>query len=340
MKIVSIIIPHFNGKKLLENCISSIYKNIRIDNFEIIIVDNGSTDDSVKNIEKLFSGIKIIRNKNNAGYSGGCNIGAKHANSKYLLFLNNDTEHSKHWIETLINFMDSNPKIFAAQPKILNFKNKKQFDYAGGSGGFIDKFCFPFVKGRIFNTLEKDIGQYNQPSKIFWSSGAAMIVRSDIFYTLKGFDEVYFAYMEEIDLCWRAQSLGYEIWVIPDSYIYHYGKQTIKENTIKSHYLNHRNSWIIFLKNSFSFKYGFLIIQRLVLDWMALIYSILSLDIKRFIAILYAQSWLILSLPKIINIRKSNHRVCLNNIYQNSIAIDYFLRRKKFFYQIDDSKSL
>ena len=256
MKIVSIIIPHYNGKKLLYNCINSIYQNIDIDNFEIIVVDNASTDNSIKNIQNLFSDVVVVSNKKNIGYSGGCNIGAQHAKGKYLIFLNNDTEHSDRWIEKLVDFLEEHPSAFAAQPKVLNINNKEYFDYAGGAGGFIDCFGFPYVKGRLFNTLEKDTGQYDKPSEIFWSSGAAMIVRADIFNQLSGFDEVYFAYMEEIDLCWRAQALGYKIWSVPSAFIYHYGKQTIKENTIKSHYLNHRNSWILFFKNSFTFNYG------------------------------------------------------------------------------------
>ena len=340
MKIVSIIIPHYNGEKLLYNCINSIYQNIDIDNFEIIIVDNASTDNSIKNIQNLFSDIIIVSNKKNVGYSGGCNIGAQHAKGKYLIFLNNDTEHSYRWIEKLVDFLEEHPSAFAAQPKVLNINNKEYFDYAGGAGGFIDCFGFPYVKGRLFNTLEKDAGQYDKPSEIFWSSGAAMIVRTDIFNQLSGFDEVYFAYMEEIDLCWRAQALGYKIWSVPSAFIYHYGKQTIKENTIKSHYLNHRNSWILFFKNSFTFNYGVLILKRLILDWMALIYSVFTLDVRRFIAILYAELWILFSVSKIIKIRKSNDIAELDNIYNKSIAIDYFIKRKKYFSQIDDNNSL
>ena len=340
MKIVSIIIPHYNGKDLLHNCIDSIYNNISIENFEIIVVDNASTDNSVQNIQTLFPDVVIVSSKENVGYSGGCNIGAKHAEGKYLIFLNNDTEHSNQWIEKLVNFLDKNSDVFAAQPKILNINNKEYFDYAGGAGGFIDRFGFPYVKGRLFNTLEKDTGQYNKESKIFWSSGCAMIVKADIFNQLDGFDEIYFAYMEEIDLCWRAQALGYKIFSVPDSLIYHYGKQTIKENTIKSHYLNHRNSWILFFKNSYTFDYGTLIVKRLLLDWMALVYSVLTLDIRRFIAIILAELWLLLFTIKIIDTRKNNNVVHLDNIYNKSIAIDYFFKRKKYFSQIEDSKSL
>jgi len=300
MNMVSIIIPNYNGGDLLYNCIDSIYKNISIKDFEIIVVDNGSTDNSINRVKSNFQNVEIISSNSNLGYSGGCNLGATHASGKYLLFLNNDTEHSNEWIEKLVYFLDSNSKIAAVQPKILNIHNKKLFDYAGGAGGFIDKFCFPFVQGRIFHTLEEDHNQYNNPSRIFWASGAAFMIRSNIFKTLEGFDKVYFAYMEEIDLCWRAQAMGYKIYSVPDSFVYHYGKQTIKENTIKSHYLNHRNSWILFFKNSFTFNYGILIIQRLVLDWMALAYSVMTLDIRRFFAILFAQIWILFFAGKII----------------------------------------
>jgi len=334
MNMVSIIIPNYNGEDLLYNCINSIYKNISIKDFEIIVVDNGSTDNSINRVKSNFQNVEIISSNSNLGYSGGCNLGATHASGKYLLFLNNDTEHSNEWIEKLVYFLDSNSKIAAVQPKILNIHNKKLFDYAGGAGGFIDKFCFPFVQGRIFHTLEEDHNQYNNPSRIFWASGAAFMIRSNIFKTLEGFDKVYFAYMEEIDLCWRAQAMGYKIYSVPDSFVYHYGKQTIKENTIKSHYLNHRNSWILFFKNSFTFNYGILIIQRLVLDWMALAYSVMTLDIRRFFAILFAQIWILFFSGKIIKIRRNNQITQLDNIYDKSIAIDYFFKRKKYFSQI------
>ena len=334
MNMVSIIIPNYNGGDLLYNCIDSIYKNISIKDFEIIVVDNGSTDNSINRVKSNFQNVGIISSNSNLGYSGGCNLGATHASGKYLLFLNNDTEHSNEWIEKLVYFLDSNSKIAAVQPKILNIHNKKLFDYAGGAGGFIDKFCFPFVQGRIFHTLEEDHNQYNNPSRIFWASGAAFMIRSNIFKTLEGFDKVYFAYMEEIDLCWRAQAMGYKIYSVPDSFVYHYGKQTIKENTIKSHYLNHRNSWILFFKNSFTFNYGILIIQRLVLDWMALAYSVMTLDIRRFFAILFAQIWILFFAGKIIKIRRNNQITQLDNIYDKSIAIDYFFKRKKYFSQI------
>jgi len=333
---LSIIIPHHNGEELLFNCLESILNQISIKDFEIIVVDNGSIDNSADKAKEKFPSINLHKSETNLGYSGGCNFGAKNAKGEYIIFLNNDTLHTKNWIEELIGFLDKNPQAGAAQPKILNATNKDTFDYAGGAGGYIDKYCFPFVRGRIFNSLEKDSNQYDDVKKIFWASGAAFIIRTELLRELNYFDNIYFAYMEEIDLCWRLQALGLGIWNVPTSIVYHYGKQTIKENTFKSHYLNHRNSWILFIKNSATFEKGLLIIKRFILDLMAAVYSILTFDIKRFLAIFSSHLWLVYNFKTLLNIRLSNHlrHHKLDLIYQRSIAIDYFFRRKKIFNQI------
>ena len=333
---LSIIIPHHNGEELLFNCLESILNQISIQDFEIIVVDNGSIDDSADKAKEKFPSINLLKSETNLGYSGGCNFGAKNAKGEYTIFLNNDTLHTKNWIEELIGFLDKNPQAGAAQPKILNATNKDTFDYAGGAGGYIDKYCFPFVRGRIFNSLEKDSNQYDDVKKIFWASGAAFIIRTELLRELNYFDNIYFAYMEEIDLCWRLQALGLGIWNVPTSIVYHFGKQTIKENTFKSHYLNHRNSWILFIKNSATFEKGLLIIKRFILDLMAAVYSILTFDINRFLAIFSSHLWLVYNFKTLLNIRLSNHlrHHKLDLIYQRSIAIDYFFRRKKIFNQI------
>ena len=333
---LSIIIPHHNGEELLFNCLESILNQISIKDFEIIVVDNGSIDNSADKAKEKFPSINLLKSETNLGYSGGCNFGAKNAKGEYTIFLNNDTLHTKNWIEELIGFLDKNPQAGAAQPKILNATNKDTFDYAGGAGGYIDKYCFPFVRGRIFNSLEKDSNQYDDVKKIFWASGAAFIIRTELLCELNYFDNIYFAYMEEIDLCWRLQALGLGIWNVPTSVVYHFGKQTIKENTFKSHYLNHRNSWILFIKNSATFEKGLLIIKRFILDLMAAVYSILTFDINRFLAIFSSHLWLVYNFKTLLNIRLSNHlrHHKLDLIYQRSIAIDYFFRRKKIFNQI------
>ena len=335
---VSIIITHHNGKKLLFDCVDSIYKNITAQDFEVIVVDNMSNDNSADEVKEKFPTINLLKTGSNIGYSGGCNFGAKHAQGEYIIFLNNDTLHTKNWIEELVNFLENNPQVGAAQPKILNAINREMFDYAGGAGGFIDKYCFPFVRGRLFNTLEKDINQYGNPKKIFWASGAAFIIRKRLLEELDYFDNIYFAYMEEIDLCWRLQSLGWSVWYVPSSLVYHYGKQTIKENSFKSHYFNHRNSWILFFKNSHSFENGLLIFKRYILDHMAAIYSILILDFNRFLAIFASHLWIIYNCRTLFHSRKNNHlrNSKIDLIYENSIAVDYFFKGKKYFSQIFD----
>tara|TARA_A100000164_G_scaffold381241_1_gene431933 strand:- start:869 stop:1885 length:1017 start_codon:yes stop_codon:yes gene_type:complete len=335
---VSIIIPHHNGKKLLFDCLNSIYNNTNTKDFETIVVDNMSNDLSADDAKAEFPLINLLKANLNLGYSGGCNLGAKHAKGKYIIFLNNDTLLTKNWAEKLVSFLEKNPQVGAAQPKILNAINRDIFDYAGGAGGFIDKYCFPFVRGRLFDTLEKDINQYNEPKKIFWASGAALIIRKHILEELNYFDNIYFAYMEEIDLCWRLQSLGWGVWYVPSSTVYHYGKQTIKENSFKSHYFNHRNSWILFIKNSHSFEKGLLILKRYILDQMAAIYSILTFDFNRFLAIFCSHLWMIYNLKTLFYIRKNNKakNSKIDLIYKNSIAIDYFFKGKKYFSQIFD----
>src|SRR6056300_480536 len=335
---VSIVIPHHNGKKLLLDCVDSIYRNITTKDFEIIVVDNMSNDFSADDVKAKFPSINLLKTESNLGYSGGCNFGAKQAKGKYIIFLNNDTLHTKNWVEELVSFLEKNPQVGAAQPKLLNAFNKDTFDYAGGAGGFIDKYCFPFVRGRLFNTLEKDSNQYNNPKKIFWASGAAFIIRRHLLEELNYFDNIYFAYMEEIDLCWRLQSLGWSVWYVPSSLVYHYGKQTIKENSFKSHYFNHRNSWILFFKNSHSFENGLLIFKRYILDHMAAIYSILILDFNRFLAIFASHLWIIYNCRTLFHSRKNNHlrNSKIDLIYENSIAVDYFFKGKKYFSQIFD----
>ena len=337
MTSVSIVIPHLNGKEMLHNCIQSLLDSISNIQFEVIVVDNGSTDNSIENIKKHFNEVKIVHSKKNLGYSGGCNLGATKAIYDYIIFLNNDTLHSKGWIEELVSFLDSNPHIGAAQPKILNAINRNKFDYAGAAGGFIDKYCFPYAQGRLFSTIEEDEGQFNEPKKIFWASGAAFIVRKDVFISLGKFDDIYFAYMEEIDFCWQMHLDGWGVWYVPSSSVYHFGKQTIKEYSFKSHYFNHRNSWILFLKNSYSFDKGLLILKRLFLDYMACIYSIISFDFNRLIAIISSHLWLIFNFYKFPAIRKNKtvKNAKIDTLFNGSIAIEYFLKRNKYFSDIN-----
>ena len=327
-----------NNRKLLYACINSIKKNILLEDYEIIVVNNGPINDSVNTLVNDFNKVILINNTKNYGFSKACNIGASNASGELLLFLNNDTIHSKGWIEKLILFLDNDSSVGAIQPKIRNIQNENSFDYAGASGGFIDIYGFPFCRGRIFESIELDTKQYDNPMKIFWASGAALMTYKNLFEELNGFDEDYFAYMEEIDFCWRLQKRGFEVWVDPSSIIYHHGKMTIKKGSIKSNFLNHRNSWILFLKNSDTFKFGARIINRFILDILALVYSIFRLDWSRFLAIIFSFCSVIVNFPKIMIHRKEMLKNQKISMYQGSIAIDYFLFFKRKFSQISFKK--
>ena len=297
---VSIIIPHLKGTNILIECVSSIIKNTQNISYEIILVDNNSTDNSISKIEEKFSDIKIVRSTTNRGYAGGCNLGAKNANGKYLLFLNNDTMITNGAIELLVNAMEINKNISSVQPKIKNYYNKELFDYAGACGGYIDYLVYPFSRGRIFNTIEKDEGQYEDQKKIFWASGTAFLTKNEIFKKLNGFDEDLFAHMEEIDYHWKSILNGYDIYVIPKSIIYHRGGETLPYGSYKKVYLNHRNSLILLLTNHQKLSFN-MILKRMLMEDLAVLYYLLTGKFNAFFAVLRANIWILMNLKYIIS---------------------------------------
>lgn len=331
---VSIIIPHLKGKTNLSECIQSIDKKT---NYEIIVVDNNSLDDSINYVKKKFPEVNIIKSKYNRGYAGGCNLGAKYAKGEYLFFLNDDTILTKNTIEILLNVFNEDAKISSVQPKILNYFDKNYFDYAGASGGYIDYLGYPYARGRIFNFLEKDEEQYNDKKKIFWASGTAFITKKLIFNHINKFDEKLFAHMEEIDYHWKSILYGYDIYVEPKSIIYHKGAQTLKYGSFKKTYLNHRNSMILFLTNSLRLtKRNF--IKRLFLELIAVFYHILKFDFKAGIAVLLANFWLLFNIQYIIKRRskiKRNTKIKGSDlILKQSIVYKYFIQNIKTFSKI------
>ena len=335
---VSIIIPHHGGFNILNECLASLEKSTFKD-FEIIVVDNNSQDNSMTKIKDRFPDVNILSLKKNLGYAGGCNRGAKESNGKFLLFLNNDTTHSPNWIEPLVNLMLSDSNIGSIQPKVLNINKKELFDYAGGSGGFIDVFCFPFVRGRIFDYIESDVGQYNNRREIFWASGCAFITRKDLFLKIS-FDTQLFAYMEEIDYSWKSILLGYKNLIEPKSIVYHSGGTLNTRSFLKS-YFNHRNSMILFLTNHNTLIMLLLLIPKLFLEIVSLLRYLLLLNIKAFFAQLCSYIW-ILSHPIYIikRIRNINqikiHPLysILNKMYKSSIVFKYFILRKKKYSEL------
>ncbi len=334
MKKVAVVILNWNGVKLLKKFLPSVIETIP--NYaEIIIADNDSTDSSINFLKSEYPDLKIVQNKSNGGFAKGYNDALKSVNHEYLVLLNSDIETTPNWIEPVIEFMDTNPKSGAAMPKIRQYKNKKYFEYAGAGGGYIDKWGFPFCRGRIFNEVEEDHGQYDTNQSIFWATGACMFIRNNIFKNLKGFDEFFFAHMEEIDLCWRIQRAGYSINLVGKSHVFHLGGGTLNKLSPRKTFLNFRNNLLLLIKNHP--EKGFLVTmaQKLILDGIAGMKFLIEGDLKHTGAIIKAHFSFYSKLPKYLKIRKQLKIELVNNnvigIYKRSIAKDYFLWKQKKF---------
>jgi len=340
--LLSIIIPHFNNYNIIKDCLESL-KKITYPNYEIIVIDNCSTDNSYALLQKNHNNLKIYKTDCNLGYSGGCNLGAKFAVGNYLLFLNNDTIHNSDFVEPLIDFLENNNNVACVQPKIKNYKNKKYFDYAGASGGFIDYLVYPFCRGRIFDTIEQDEKQYDTNMKIFWTSGTAFITRKEIFDKVHGFDETLFCHMEEIDYCWKSYIMGYENWIIPQSEIYHKGAQTLSDDNPYKTYLNHRNSIILLLTNFQFTRSIFTFFYRFLLEIVSSIVNLVKFKpitflyhYKTFLFLFFNYSYLLERRKFIKEIRNITDKEIFKQgvVLNNSIVKKYFLLSKKYFNKI------
>jgi GT2 family glycosyltransferase len=336
--LISILVLNYNGKKFLKACFDSILKST-YSNFEIALVDNDSTDDSVTFTEEHYPMVKIIQTGKNGGYSRAYNIAFKATHGKYYLLLNNDVVVAKDWLEPLVETAEADDKIGALQPKIRSLIDDGYFEYAGACGGFMDKFGYPFLRGRIFYTIEKDEGQYNNSTEVFWTSGAAMFVRAEALNKSGDLDEDFVHHMEEIDLCWRLHLVGYRLKVIPDSVIYHYAGATIKADSFKKIYWNHRNGIFTLIKNLERGNLLKKLLGRYILDMINIIHaSIGQLDLKHTYAIIKSYIWLMSHLSLMIRKRREvqNLRVVHDKEYQyllydKTLVFDYFLKGKKTF---------
>jgi GT2 family glycosyltransferase len=295
----AIVILNWNGKDWLEKFLPTIIQHS--DTAEIIIADNGSTDDSLLFLSKNFPNIKVINNKENLGFAGGYNNALDRIHAEYYVLLNSDVEVSDNWLLPIIRLMDKDKDIAACQPKLLDFNNRKKFEYAGASGGFLDNLGYPFCRGRIFNFLEEDTGQYNDTAEVFWATGACLFVRADIFWEVGGFDSDFFAHQEEIDLCWRLRNKGYKIMVEPKSEVYHAGGGTLNASSSFKTYLNFRNNLCMLFKNLPLSSLFFVVIFRLLLDAVASITFLKQKDgFSHFFAIIKAHFYFYCAIPKLI----------------------------------------
>jgi len=263
----AVVILNWNGKSFLEQFLPSVTQHTV--NAQIIVADNNSTDDSISFLKTNYPQIEIIKLDKNYGFAGGYNKALKEVKSEYYVLLNSDVEVTENWLNPIIELLDSDHSIVACQPKIKDYNNNTYFEYAGASGGFIDKYGYPFCRGRIFDELEEDKGQYNDATEIFWASGACFVIRASAYHNIGGLDEFYFAHMEEIDLCWRLKNQGYKIMVYPSSTVYHLGGGTLNKVNPRKTFLNFRNSLLTLHKNlSKKDRFGIIFI-RLCLDGIA-----------------------------------------------------------------------
>lgn len=338
---LAVVILNWNGKKLLEQFLPSVIKNTP-KQFEIVVVDNASSDDSLSFLKQNFPNVKNISLKENFGFAKGYNEALKQVDAEYYAILNSDVEVTDGWILPVLELMDSDKSIAACQPKILSYKNKNQFEYAGAAGGFIDKYGYAFCRGRIFNSFEEDKGQYDDAEEIFWASGAALFIRSDIFHAVGGFDEDFFAHMEEIDLCWRIKNRGYKIVFCPYSFVYHVGGATLSKINPHKTYLNFRNNLILLCKNHSSEYFLIKLLLRMKLDGLAGIKFLLSGEFSNFKAVLKAHFSFYSTLKSTIRKRKEEKKhitqYATTGVYNGTLIIDYFLLRKTKFSQLNKSK--
>ena len=326
-KKIAVVILNWNGAKLLEQFLPSV---IEFSNeATIYVADNASTDHSIQVVTEQFPSVKIIQNEGNFGFANGYNSALQHVEEEYYALVNSDIEVTKNWLAPILTIFENEQNIGIIQPKILDYKSKNYFEYAGAAGGFIDKYGFPFCRGRIFETLEKDSHQYDDEIEIFWATGACFFIRKEVYRILNGFDGYFFAHQEEIDLCWRAFNLGYKIKYTYKSVVYHVGGATLNKSNPKKTYLNFRNSLSMLLKNLPRNKVIPILFIRLCLDGLAGIKFILEGNFKHCLAIIKAHFAFYGLISK--NLKKRALSQSENYYQTKSIIYRYFIKGGKVF---------
>ena len=327
---VAVVILNWNGKQLLKQFLPTMIKYTGND-AQIYVADNASTDDSVGFIKDNYPQVKIVQNKENGGFAKGYNDALQHIDADIYALVNSDIEVTENWIPPIIEEFKVSENTAVIQPKILDFKNKKAFEYAGAGGGFIDFFGYPYCRGRIFNALENDTRQYNDTTDIFWASGACFFIRAQVYQHQEGFDEQYFAHQEEIDLCWRIQNENYDIKYVGASNVYHVGGATLNEANPKKTVLNFRNSLLSIVKNVPKRYFLLVILVRLLLDGIAGVKFLFELKPKHTWAILMAHFSFYYHIPDMLRKRRkilhkrTRYFHCKSIVWQH-----YVLGRNKF----------
>lgn len=321
---------NWNGRALLEKFLPSIVR-FSADKADVYVADNNSSDDSIAFLEETYPQVKVIKNKVNGGYAKGYNDALKSVDADVYALVNSDIEVSEGWLDPIIEEFSSNQEVGIVQPKLLDFKDKSKFEYAGAGGGFVDFMGYPFCRGRIFMELETDTGQFDDIANIFWASGACFFIRSKIYHELGGFDEDYFAHQEEIDLCWRVQNEGYGVRYVGTSTVYHVGGATLRESHPRKTFLNFRNSLFTIAKNVPKRYVFFVVLFRLILDAVAGIKFVVELRPIHTWSVLKAHLSFYYYLPRMMRKRRKLSFKQTRYFYCFSIVWNHFILRKKRF---------
>ena len=280
MKKISVVILNWNGVGMLQKFLPKVVEYSANQGVEICVADNASTDESVSYLQANFPNVRLIVLDKNYGFAEGYNRALEQVEAEYVVLLNSDVEVTPHWLEPMTSYMDTHPEVAACQPKIRSERHKEYFEYAGAAGGYLDKYGYPFCRGRIFDVVEKDEGQYDTVSSVFWATGAALFIRLKDYWEAGGLDGRFFAHMEEIDLCWRLRSRGRGIVCIPQSVVYHVGAATLKKENPRKTFLNFRNNLLMLYKNLPEKELKKMMFVRGLLDWVATFVFLLKGDGK------------------------------------------------------------
>ncbi|MBS1914704.1 MAG: glycosyltransferase family 2 protein [Bacteroidetes bacterium] len=336
---VAIAILNWNGRNYLQQFLPFVLAST-YSNKEVIVIDNASTDDSVVFLQQYFPQVRIIQLPSNKGYAGGYNVALKQVQSDYYVLLNSDVEVEPGWIEPIIELMEKDKTIGACQPKLLMYKQRDTFEYAGAAGGWIDYLGYPFARGRIFDVCEKDEHQYDSAEPVFWASGAAMFVRAKLFHELHGLDNYFFAHQEEIDFCWRLQLAGYSVYACPQSVVYHVGGGTLPKGNERKVFLNFRNNLIMLAKNTSFGEALWKIPFRILLDALSAWKSLFSGQFIYFTAVIEAHlafvKWILFKRKESVFPVSRNGK--LQGCFSKSIIWNHFVQGKKTFEEIVRNK--
>jgi len=341
MQKAAVVILNWNGRELLEQFLPVVVKYTPTCIAEIIVADNGSDDDSVSFLIACYPQVRLIRFDKNHGFAEGYNRALSQLNHEYIVLLNSDVEVTENWLKTALDYLDAHPEVAALQPKLLDYKDKTAFEYAGASGGFIDIYGYPFCRGRILSTVEKDKGQHDNPAEIFWASGACLFIRLKDFREAGGFDKNFFAHQEEIDLCWRLRARGKKIVCLPQSVVYHVGGATLKMEHPRKTFLNFRNNLLMVYKNLPEKYYRKVMFLRLIFDHLAALHLLCKGHPANAVAVLEALHDFYRQKKNYRTIRKENLEKTVDElpigIFTYSILLKYYIKNRKEYRQIFES---